>query len=61
MDLLFYPRDEDVDDIVLDLGEHLFVVRVKLVMLGRHNNRVNALGNTFVAILYGNLTLGVGA
>ena len=58
--LLLHARDEDVDDVVLDLGQHRVVVG-KLVVLCRDDDGVNALGDALVAILYGDLTLRVGS
>ncbi len=59
MYLLFYPGDEDVDDVVLNLCQHLLVF-VELVMLGRYHDGVNTLGGTFVAVLHRYLALGIG-
>ena len=56
--MLLHPWHEDVDDIVLDAGQHPFV-RVEFVVLGRDDDGVDALGNAFIAILHGNLALGV--
>ena len=60
MDLLFDPGNQDIDDIVLDPGEHLLVVGVELVVLGGDDDCVDALGKTLVAILDGHLALGIG-
>ena len=56
VNLLLHTRDEDVDDIVFDLGKHLLVL-VKFIVLCGDNNGVDTLRDTFVAILDGHLTL----
>jgi len=59
--MLLHPRNQDVDHVVLDLGEHPFVVTVELVVLGGYDDRVDTLRDALIAILDGHLALGVGA
>ena len=59
MDLLLDTRNEDVDDVLANLGEHALVVAVELVVLRRDDDGIDALGNACIAILDGDLTLGV--
>ena len=65
-------RDEDVDDILADLGKHLLVrlflslaavvLRLdKRVVLCRDHNGVDAHGLVLLVVFHGHLTLGVGA
>ena len=56
----FHTGDEDMDDIVLDAGQHLLVIGVELVVLSAHHDGVDALGNALVAVLNGHLALRVG-
>ena len=58
VDLLLHAGDEDVDDVVLDFGEHLLVL-VKLVVLRADHDGVDALGDAGIAVLYRHLTLGI--
>ena len=51
---------EDVDDIGLDAVEHALVVAVKLIVLRAHHDGVDAQGHVVVAVLYRDLTLGIG-
>ena len=50
-------RHENVEHVVLDLGEHALVVGVKLVVLGAHYDGVDALGDAFFRIFYCDLAL----
>ena len=58
MDLLLHTGDEDIDDVVLDAGQHLLVL-VELVVLGRDDDGVDALRDAGVAVLDSHLTLGI--
>ena len=53
MDLLLDTRNEDVDDVLANLGEHALVVAVELVVLRRDDDGIDALGNACIAILDG--------
>ena len=55
--LCLNARHEDVEHIVLDLGEHALVVVVKLVVLGAHYDGVDALRYAFLRVFYSNLAL----
>ena len=57
MNFLLHTWYQDVDDIVFDTLEHALVVSVELVMLGRHHDGVDALGDALVTILDSHLTL----
>ena len=59
-DFRLHPWHEDVDDIVLDGIKHALVF-VEIVVLGRHHDGVDALGNIVVGVFHRHLTLGVGA
>ena len=59
MNLLLDTRNEDVDDIILDLLEHSLVIRIKFIMLSGNNNGVDTLRHTCITVLDGHLTLGV--
>ena len=58
VNLLFHAGNEDIDDVVFDLGEHLLIL-VKFVVLGRNHDGIDALGNTLVGVLHCYLALGV--
>ena len=60
VNLLLHTRNQDIDDILANLVEHTLVVRVKLVVLRRYHDGVDALRNTIVTVLYGHLALGIG-
>ena len=50
-------RHENVEHVVLDLGEHALVVGVKLVVLGAHYDGVDALWYAFFRIFHSDLAL----
>ena len=58
MNLLLHTRNEDIDHIILDPGQHLLVF-VKLIMLGADDDGVDALRDALVAVLDSHLTLGI--
>ena len=47
--------NQDVPHVCADLLEHLFIITVKLVMLGLQNNGVNPDGGIIISILNGHL------
>ena len=53
-------RHKDVEHVVLNLGKHALVVVVKLVVLCRHNDGVDALWYALLRVFYRNLALRVG-
>ena len=58
--LLFHAGDENLLHVTFDLLQHGFVVVHEFIVLCRNHNRMNALRNTVIAILDGDLTLRVG-
>ena len=60
MNLLLHAGNQDIDYVVLDLGEHLLVL-VEFVVLGRNHDGVDSLGDALVRVLHRHLTLGIGA
>ena len=60
MNLLLDPGNEDVEYIFTDALLH-GLIGIELVVLGRHHDGIDTLGNTIVAVLDGHLALGVGA
>ena len=59
--LFLHPRDEDVDDIVLDDFQHRFLVLVEIIVLRGDDDGVYALRYALVRIFDRHLALGVGA
>ena len=55
--LLFHAGDENLLHVTLDLLQHGFVVVHEFIVLSRNHNGMNALRNTVIAILDGDLTL----
>ena len=60
VNLLLNPGNEDVEYIFTDALLH-GLIGIELVVLGRHHDGIDTLGNTIVAVLDGHLALGVGA
>ena len=56
VNLCFYTGNQDVDNVFLDLCQHLLVL-VKLVMLCRYHNGIDTLGDACIAVLDGYLAL----
>ena len=59
VDLRLDTGNEDVDDVLADAGQHALVVAVELVVLGRDDDGIDALGDTGIAVLDGDLTFRV--
>ena len=52
--LCFYPWDQDIDDIFLDLCQHAFFF-TKIIMLCRNNDRINTYRLVVIIIFQRNL------
>ena len=50
---------QDVNDILTNLSQHALIVSIKLVVLRRDNDGIDALRDASITILYGYLTFRV--
>src|SRR5690606_5809046 len=59
--LLLYAGDQDANDILLDLGQHLCIILHKWIVLGRNYDRIDTLWQVVIGIFYGHLCLCIGS